>query len=213
VGLGRWRIRENAFLLPLDRAGLQFMVDVHCDHQVWFRVPGSEGELRQRVDEWVTEQPASAWKEVTTREGTRGAIRYQVLHARVWVDAGRNEPRRQWHLLVRREIDTPRKVKYTLSNGPAEITKYAVGLDGTITWPSYSWPCCSCSRNGYATVSRRPCSAQPTSKRYSSITCRGATRPSKSSSGYCRRVTIVEDNQPSPIEGDLRQSDKVELVS
>ena len=61
---------ENAFLLPLDNAGLRFMVDV----------------------------------------------------PRVWVDAGRKEPPRQWHLLVRREIDTPRKIKYTLSNAPAEMS-------------------------------------------------------------------------------------------
>lgn len=112
---------ENAFLLPLDRAGLQFMVDVHCDHRVWFEAPEAESDRRTRVDEWVAGQHSSAWKEVTTREGTRGAIRYEVLHARVWVAAGRNEPPSQWHLLVRREIDTPRKVKYTLSNAPAAM--------------------------------------------------------------------------------------------
>jgi SRSO17 transposase len=27
---------EGAFLLPLDNAGLQFMVDVHCDQRLWF---------------------------------------------------------------------------------------------------------------------------------------------------------------------------------
>ena len=27
----------------------------------------------------------------------------------------------KWHLLVRREIDTPRKIKYTLSNAPADM--------------------------------------------------------------------------------------------
>jgi SRSO17 transposase len=112
---------ENAFLLPLDDAELRFMVDVHCDHLVWFEPPEDEGSLRRRVDEWVAEQPANAWKEVTTREGTRGAIRYEVLHARVWIDAGRKQPRRRWHLLVRREIDTPRKIKYTLSNAPADM--------------------------------------------------------------------------------------------
>ena len=111
---------ENAFLLPLDDARLQFMVDVHCDHLVWFEPPEGEGSQRRRVDEWVAEQPATAWQEVTTREGTRGAIRYEVLHARVWIDAGRKQPPRLWHLLVRREIDTPRKIKYTLSNAPAD---------------------------------------------------------------------------------------------
>jgi SRSO17 transposase len=113
---------ENAFLLPLDDAGLRFMVDVHCNHLVWFEPPEAEGGQRRRVDEWVAEQPASAWREVTTREGTRGAIRYEVLHARVWIDAGRNQPPRQWHLLVRREIDTPRKIKYTLSNAAADLS-------------------------------------------------------------------------------------------
>jgi SRSO17 transposase len=112
---------ENAFLLPLDDAGLRFMVDVHCNHLVWFERPEAEGSPRRRVDEWVAEQPATAWQEVTTREGTRGAIRYEVLHARVWIDTGRKQPPRQWHLLVRREIDTPRKIKYTLSNAPADM--------------------------------------------------------------------------------------------
>lgn len=112
---------ENAFLLPLDDARLQFMVDVHCDHLVWFEAQTAEGSRRRRVDEWAASQPASAWQEVTTREGTRGAIRYEVLHARVWVDAGRKQPPREWHLLVRREIDTPRKIKYTLSNAPADM--------------------------------------------------------------------------------------------
>jgi hypothetical protein len=51
------------------------MVDVHCNHLVWFEAPTAEGSGRRRVDEWVAEQPASAWQEVTTREGTRGAIR------------------------------------------------------------------------------------------------------------------------------------------
>jgi SRSO17 transposase len=113
---------EGAFLLPLDDAGLQFMVDVHCDHRLWFDRPTAEGaNARRRVDEWLREQPAEAWTEVRTREGTRGPIRYEVLHARVWFSAGKGDPPRQWHLLIRREIDTPRKLKYTLSNAPADV--------------------------------------------------------------------------------------------
>lgn len=113
---------EGAFLLPLDNAGLQFMVDVHCDQRLWFDPPpATSGDGRRRVDEWLREQPSNRWTEVTTREGTRGTIRYEVLHARVWFYAGKHEPPRQWHLLVRREIDTPRKVKYTLSNAPADL--------------------------------------------------------------------------------------------
>jgi SRSO17 transposase len=111
---------ENAFLLPLDNARLQFMVDVHCDHLVWFEFPTAEGR-RRRVDEWAAEQPANAWQEVATREGSRGRIRYEVLHARVWIDVGPKERPRHWHLLVRREIDTPRKIKYTLSNAAAGL--------------------------------------------------------------------------------------------
>jgi SRSO17 transposase len=113
---------ENAFLVPLDNARLQFMVDVHCDHLLWFeRERIGDQEQRRRVDEWVAEQAADSWTEVTTREGSRGAIRYEVLHARVWIDVGRRESPREWHLLVRREIGAPRKVKYTLSNAPADM--------------------------------------------------------------------------------------------
>jgi SRSO17 transposase len=113
---------EGAFLLPLDKAGLLFMVDVHCDQRLWFDPPrATNGDGRRRVDEWLREQPVESWTEVTTREGTLGTIRYEVLHTRVWFYAGKQEPPRQWHLLVRREIDTPRKVKYTLSNAPADL--------------------------------------------------------------------------------------------
>lgn len=231
---------ENAFLLPLDNAGLRFMVDVHCDHLVWFEAPTAEGS-RRRVDEWVAEQPASAWQEVTTRQGTRGAIRYEVLHARVWIDAEREQPPRQWHLLVRREIDTPRKIKYTLSNAPADISlerlSYIQGqrywveralqdakshsglgdyqVRGWLGWHHHMaivlMACCSCSRSGCATASPRRCSVRPTSKRCSSTIYRAATPPSKSSSGCCSRVMIDENGQLPRTASDLRQSDKVEL--
>jgi hypothetical protein len=48
---------ENAFLLPLDDAGFRFMVDVHCDHLVWFEPPAAEASRRWLVDAWVAEQP------------------------------------------------------------------------------------------------------------------------------------------------------------
>jgi hypothetical protein len=233
---------ENAFLLPLDKAGLQFMVDVHCDHLVWFEPPTGEGSRRRRVDEWAAEQPAGAWQEVTTREGTRGAIRYEVLHARVWIDAGK-EPQRQWHLLVRREIETPCKIKYTLSNAPADMPlKQLSRIQGQRYWVERALQDGK-SHSGLGDYQVRgwlgwhhhmaivlmamlfmleervrhgasvPMLSTADIERCSNTTCHAATPPSKSSSGYSRTATIAENGQRPRTAGDLHQSDKVELLA
>jgi SRSO17 transposase len=230
---------ENAFLLPLDDARLQFIVDVHCDHLVWFEAP--TGSRRRRVDEWAASQPASAWQEVTTLEGTGGAIRYEVLHARVWIDVGRKQTPREWHLLVRREIETPRKIKYTLSNAPADMpldqlayiqgqrywveralqdAKSHSGLGdyqvrGWLGWhhhmASCSWRCCSFLKSECATALPRRCSVRPISKKCSSTSCHAATPPTKSSSACYRRVMIDDNERLPPTASDLCECDKVEL--
>lgn len=72
-----------------------------------------------RVDQWQAEQPAAAWQRVKIRDSTRGELEVDVLHRRVWLWDGEETTAPCWHLIVRREINAPEEIKYTLSNAPA----------------------------------------------------------------------------------------------
>jgi len=43
------------------------------------------------------------------------------VHRRVWLWDGEEKQAHHWHLIVRREIDSPQTLKYTLSNAEAEL--------------------------------------------------------------------------------------------
>ena len=62
---------------------------------------------------------ADDWTRSTLRESTRGPLRVDVAHRRVWVWDGAEAAARCWHLVVRREVGAPKKIKYSLSNAPA----------------------------------------------------------------------------------------------
>jgi hypothetical protein len=55
------------------------------------------------VDAWAAAQPQSAWQRLTLREGEKGEIAAQYLHARVWLWDGKEAKAHPWHLMVRRE--------------------------------------------------------------------------------------------------------------
>jgi SRSO17 transposase len=57
---------------------------------------------------------------VTLRDGTKGALQVEMLHQRVWLWDGEEARARPWHLIVRREVETPTEIKYSLSNAPAD---------------------------------------------------------------------------------------------
>ena len=50
-------------------------------------------------------------------------MRIDVAHRRVWVWDGEEATARCWHLVVRREVGAPKKIKYSLSNAPAETAR------------------------------------------------------------------------------------------
>ena len=58
----------------------------------------------QRVDQWAAAQPPEAWQRLTLREGEKGLLVADYLHALVWARDGQEENARCWHLLVRREV-------------------------------------------------------------------------------------------------------------
>jgi SRSO17 transposase len=128
---------DPAFLRTLADRGEIFVGDVHKDQRVYLADPkpivppptskrGRQPTRRQaqtpsiRVDQWAQQQPAEAWQRIALRESTKGTLQVDVLHRRVWLWDGEETEAREWHLLVRREVDTPTQLKYSLSNAPAD---------------------------------------------------------------------------------------------
>jgi SRSO17 transposase len=137
VGFDGFYGSDPAFLRALDAQGEIFVGDVHKDQRIYLDDPqpivppaqtahGRPPTRLQaqtpalRVDHWARQQPATAWQPVTLREGTKGPLRVEILHQRVWLWDGEESQARLWHLIVRREVDTPTEIKYSLSNAPVD---------------------------------------------------------------------------------------------
>jgi SRSO17 transposase len=127
---------DPAFLRALDDQGEIFVGDVHKDQRLYLDDPRplvppavtprgrpptrcQAQTLAVRVDEWMQQQPADAWQRVDLRDSTKGRLEVDILHRRVWLWDGDEPQARQWHVLVRREVDTPTEIKYSLSNALA----------------------------------------------------------------------------------------------
>ena len=131
--------KEPAFLRGLDAMGEVFVVDVHKDQRIYVQdpkpqIPPSNGPQRgrprsrlqaqtnaQRVDEWIETLEPSDWQRVRLRDSTQGRLQVEVVHRRVWLWDGKEKQARHWHLIVRREIDSPQARKFTLSNADADL--------------------------------------------------------------------------------------------
>lgn len=137
VGFDAFYGDNPAFLRQIDSMGEIFMGDIHKDHRIWLEDPepaipprkSKRGKaptvlkaqgLPMRVDELAIHQPPEAWRRLIVRDSTKGKIQVDILHRRVWVWDGMEKKARQWHLVVRREVDSPDTVKYSLSNAPAD---------------------------------------------------------------------------------------------
>ncbi len=69
---------------------------------------------------WTPQQPATVWQAVTPREGAKGPLRVVVLHRRVGLWDGEEALAQPWRLIVRREINDPTAIQYSLRNAPAD---------------------------------------------------------------------------------------------
>jgi SRSO17 transposase len=129
---------DPEFLRSLDRMGEVFMADVHKNQRIYCEDPDptipdprnskgrrpSKGRAQTgsiRVDKWVAEQPEERWQRVCVRDTTKGKLFVDVLHERIWLWDGREEKAKHWHLVVRREVDSPVTVKYSLCNGAEDL--------------------------------------------------------------------------------------------
>ena len=137
VGVDGGYGKEPAFLRSLEDAGEVFVADVHSTQRVWTKLPGlhvprrtsCRGRLptRQRatavpvaVERLVKRFRPRDWTRCILRDSTRGALRVDVAHRRVWVWDGEERAARCWHLVVRREVASRKTIKYSLSNAPAD---------------------------------------------------------------------------------------------
>ena len=137
VGFDGFYGSDPALLRTLDDRGERFVGDVHQDQRIDLDDPqpvvppparphGRSPTRRQaqtpaiRVDRWAQQQPAEAWQRVTLRDGAKGRLDVEILHRRVWLWDGDEPQARQWHWIVRREVDTPTEIKYSLSNAPTD---------------------------------------------------------------------------------------------
>ncbi len=135
VGVDGGYGKDPGFLRDLEDSGENFVADVHTSQRVYLEdpapyVPASQharGRKRSRlvtdvdklrVEEWAHRQPRSSWQRMILRDSTKGVLRIEILHRRIWVWDGKEEEARCWHLVVSREVGARKKIKYGLSNFP-----------------------------------------------------------------------------------------------
>lgn len=134
--------RSLEFLEALNAQGKIFVADVPSDRRIYLEDPDPhlppQGRGRKRVRhhskseavevrKWAKEQPESRWRKVVLRDSTRGELTVEILHQRVWLWDKEGPTAHCWHLIVRREIDSPDTIKYTLCNAHAgtHVTRLA----------------------------------------------------------------------------------------
>jgi SRSO17 transposase len=139
VGVDGGYGKEPAFLRALDDAGEVFVADVHSTQMIWTEPPGlqvpapksARGRQPTRlraaaaavtVEKLVGHFRAEDWTRCLLRDSTRGPLQVDIAHRRVWLWDGAEAQARCWHLIVRREVGSPKTVKYSLSNAPADTT-------------------------------------------------------------------------------------------
>ena len=160
VGVDGGYGKEPAFLRALDDANETFVADVHRTQRVWTDLPGLHvpeprpgrgrpANKRQASAEPVTVEALAKgfnppdWTRCVLRDSTRGQLRVDIAHQRIWVWDGEEAAPRCWHLIVRREVGSPGTIKYTLSN--ARLTPRSCG-----------WPKCRGSATGLSEHLKMP---------------------------------------------------------
>jgi SRSO17 transposase len=134
IGMDGLYGQSLALLQSLHRQGETFMADIHGDRHIYLNdprpfLPTGKGPGRQptkldsraraiEVRKWLKKQPDSAWSKESLRSATQDELVVEILHQRVWVWDKKSPTAQCWHLIVRREVNSPGRVKYSLSNAP-----------------------------------------------------------------------------------------------
>ncbi len=131
--------QDPEFLRSLNDMNEVFVADVHKDQRIYPVdpdpvVPGPRSKKGRkpsrlkaqtkafRIDKWVARQPEDEWQSLSIRNTTKGKLIVDVLHKRVWLWDGKEAKAHLWHLVVRREEQSPAKLKYSLSNAQFHTT-------------------------------------------------------------------------------------------
>lgn len=152
VGVDAGYGKEPAFLRALDDMNEVFVADVHRTQRIWTKRPelavppsqpgrGRPAQKRQASVEPVTVESlvkgfgAADWMRCVLRDSTRGELRVDIAHRRIWVWDGEEDTPRCWHLIVRREVKSEKTIKYTLSNAAADTPVLRLGqMQGQRYW-------------------------------------------------------------------------------
>lgn len=133
VGMDAGYGKEPWLLRALDADGEVFVADVAKKQIIYLAEPeiqvmpirsytrSARARLKTQaepiqVGDWVAQQPAHAWRNVTLRDSERGKLKVKVIHRRVWLWDGREKKARCWHLIAREDNISEEKIKYTISN-------------------------------------------------------------------------------------------------
>ena len=131
--------RCTEFRAALRQRNERYVLDVPCNtlvRDLEARRPRRKHAGRGRkpktpflpAREWVAKQPASAWKHVAVRPGTKGPLAVEVLERRVQTRDEEGRVGTEERLVViRSEVDGKPKVDYSVSNAGPEI-----GLEGVV---------------------------------------------------------------------------------
>ena len=128
------------FLRELDQIDQIFVADVHCDQTIYLDDPKPYVPARKskrgriptqlksvvegtRIDKWAKSQAENVWEEMILRNSTKGLIRKEVLHRRVWLWDGDEKQAQNWHLVVSRDPISKGQYKFSISNACAETSK------------------------------------------------------------------------------------------
>jgi SRSO17 transposase len=152
VGVDAGYGKEPAFLRALADTNEVFMADVHRDQRVWTEEPGlhvpetkpGRGRPSKKQKAAITpvtvESLAKAfrpedWTRCVLRDSTRGQLQVDIVHRRIWAWDGEETEPRCWQLIVRREVGSPKTIKYSLSNAPFDTPRLRLGqMQGQRFW-------------------------------------------------------------------------------
>jgi SRSO17 transposase len=138
--------RPSEFRAALRVRHERYVLDVPCNTQVRDleaprpRRAGRRGRKRKvpflAVREWAGQQPASAWRKVTLRPGSKGPLEVEALMRRVQTrgEQGRVGPEERL-LVVRSVVEGRPRTDYSLSNaGPAVTLEALAWARGQRHW-------------------------------------------------------------------------------
>ncbi len=144
--------KEPAFLRALDDMKEVFVADVHRDQRVWTEEPGlhvpetKPGRGRPSKKQQAAVTPITVeslakgfrpedWTRCVLRDSTRGQLQVDIVHRTIWAWDGEEAQPRCWQLIVRREVGSPKTIKYSLSNAPFDTPRLRLAqMQGQRYW-------------------------------------------------------------------------------